>query len=142
MTYGVDVEGTATLISRSCTTSWLDWVHGELWLTDKALIRTRLSLSETLANGTGDTLAAVAAPVAVPPHLSPELVVAGHPTNRYIALAEIEFAALHRGHVSDRLNLRMRDGGRNKLLWLSADPAYQILREALRRGLDERLTVD
>lgn len=133
------------LISRSCTTSWLDWVHGELWLTGTALIRTRLSLSKTVANGNGgvsSTLAAPVTPVAVPSHLSPEGVAAGHRTNRYIALADIASAVLHRGRLSDRLTVVMTNGRRYKLLWLSADPAYEILRQALPPQLDDRLRHD
>lgn len=139
------MESTATLISRSCTTSWLDWVHGELWLTESALIRTRSSLGQTLVNGksgVSPTLAPAVRPVPIPPHLTPERVAAGHPTNRYIPLAEIASAALHRGHMSDRLNLAMSSGTRHKLLWLSADPAYAILRDALPSALNHRLTLD
>ena len=28
----------AECVTRSCTTGWLDWIHGELWLTPTGLI--------------------------------------------------------------------------------------------------------
>ena len=37
-----------TLISRSCTTGWLDWAHGELWVCDDGLLRKSLGLVETV----------------------------------------------------------------------------------------------
>lgn len=139
----VSSEGTATLVSRSCTTGRLDWVHGELWLGDDAIMRSRLSLAQTIAHAGGSsTVAAPLSRVPVPPRLTPERLAAGHRTNRYIPFAGISRATLHRGRLNDRLDVTMDSGVRYTLLWLGADPAFGILREALARSLHERLTVD
>lgn len=137
-------EGTATLISKSCTTGWLDWVHGELWLGEEAIMRSRLSLAETLAHGNGGspTVTIPPARVPLPSHLTPPLLAAGHRRNKYLPFAQIAAAALHRGRMNDRLSVTMDTGARHKLLWLSTDPAFAFLREALARSLPGRLTVD
>lgn len=143
-TPGGTAEGTATLISRSCTTGWLDWVHGELWLADDAIMRSRLPLAETLAHGYAGspTVAAPPSPVPLPPHKTPERLANSHRTNKYIPFDQIATAALHRGRMIDRLSVTLRTGTRHKLLWLRADPAFALLREAMARSLPGRLTVD
>jgi hypothetical protein len=40
---------TATLLSRACTTGWLDWVWGELWLLPDGVIRVSSGWSDTLS---------------------------------------------------------------------------------------------
>jgi hypothetical protein len=107
-----DVGGSARLISRSCTTGWLDWGHGELWLTETALVRVRRSRGHT------------------------------PPTNRHLSFAEIAAARLHRGRVNDRLSVTLHSGGRHKLLWLSSEAAYGVLLDVLPRHLHGRLTLD
>jgi hypothetical protein len=39
------------LITASCTTGWLDWIHGELWLFPDGLLRASTGLGTTLTNG-------------------------------------------------------------------------------------------
>lgn len=128
----------ARCISRSCTTGWLDWVHGELWLLPDGLIRRRLSLAETRANGLTRTVPAPL-PTADPAGFDPAAVLAGHRTNKVIAFAEIASARLKRGRTADALRLSMVDGTRHRLLWLVADPAHDVLSTVLPRQLGDRL---
>ncbi len=119
------------LLSRSCTTGWLDWNHGELILTADALVRVKLPEPTEAGRRMRNT---------VPGDPSVRRAVGlgeaagllnAHPTNRFIPLDEIESADLHQGVLSDRLAVRVADGSRYKFLWLHADPAYAILRDRL-----------
>ncbi|MFC4068852.1 hypothetical protein [Actinoplanes subglobosus] len=132
---------TAQLISRSCTTGWADWIHGELWLLPRHLVRRRLSLRATLANKNERTVPMVLLEVPAS-SLSQQDIVSAHPTNKVLPLDEVVEARLHRGILSDRLALTMRDGSRHKLLWLRIDPAHEILGSALGHSLGSLLQRD
>ncbi|MEO7061512.1 MAG: hypothetical protein ABI083_17465 [Lapillicoccus sp.] len=132
------------LISRSCTTSWLDWIHGELWVTPTAVVRSRLSLGATRRNGRAST-PTVPTPAwltDVPPHLSPDLLLSRHRTNRHILLSEVAVAALRPGVLNDRLSVTLRDSRPFTLLWLSVDPAFAILRDTLASTPSARFVVE
>lgn len=131
----------ATLISRSWTTGWADWIHGELWLLPDGLARRRLTLRETRANGNRRTVPDPLPRIATQ-SLTPKLAAADHRTNKLLAFRDIATARLHRGALTDRLALTMRDGKQHKLLWLSRDPAHDILDNALGEALGQRLTND
>ena len=130
------------LISRSCTTGWSDWIHGELWLTRTALIRSRLSFAETLANNSSTSVAEPAGWSDLPEHLRPERVRAGHRTNRYLPLAEMTEARLERGRLTDRLHVTLSGRTRQTLLWFATDPASGVLDRALRDALGGRYDSD
>ncbi|MGI5175923.1 hypothetical protein ACQEVZ_06280 [Dactylosporangium sp. CA-152071] len=128
----------AECVTRSCTTGWLDWFHGELWLTSTGLMRRRLSLEATRAHGLGPT---VAEPLERADIAAFDLdrLLAEHPTNKVIAFSDVAHARLVRGVTAHGLRLRMVDGRRHKLLWLTRDPAYQVLSTALAATLGQRL---
>jgi hypothetical protein len=132
------IMNVAECVTRSCTTGWLDWTHGELWLTSTGLIRRRLSLQATRAHGLGPT---VAEPLERADVAAFDLdgLLAQHPTNKVIAFSDIAHARLVRGLTTHGLRLRTLDGRRHKLLWLARDPAYRILSKALATTLGERL---
>jgi len=65
--------------------------------------------------------------------------VTDDPKNRWIALDEIQAGQLRRGIMSSRLAVQMRDGTRVKLLWLKADPAFEILQALLVKRLGPNL---
>jgi len=134
----------ARLVSRSCTTGWLAGTHGELWLTDTALVRTRLTQAADRVSGKRGitpTIPAVQV-VPTPPHLRPEALRAAGRSVTYVELGDVLTARLHRGRFSDRLSLEMRSGEKHKLLWLTVDPAYDVLRAALAESLGDRLELD
>ena len=135
-------SGAASLVTDSCTTGWLDWVHGELWLSEVALIRIRRTLGQTFMSARRGPTTSGTPALTSPASLAPEQVTARHSRNKYIALDEIAAAALHRGRLNDRLNITMRSGVRHKLLWLRSDAASGVLQVSLARTLQDRLTLD
>lgn len=124
------MNGRARLLTRACTTGWGDWIHGELWLSPSSLVRRRLGFTATVANGKGPTVAGPL-PEADVTEAAAEQIRAEHRTNKVLSLADIASVRIHRGFVSDRLGLRMKDGAQHKLLWLSVDPAYDVLVDEL-----------
>jgi hypothetical protein len=132
------MEAMARCISRSCTTGWLDWVHGELWLLPAVLLRRRLSWAESKQHGLGPT---VVEPIARAAASEFELarLLAEHPTNKAVSFDTVARARLVRGITADGLRIVTHDGARHKLLWLPRDPAYDILAATLPTILGDRL---
>jgi hypothetical protein len=132
------VTDLAQCLSRSCTTGWLDWVHGELWLSRVGLIRRRLSWGESRSHGLGPT---VGTPLPESEFSSFDLValLAEHPTNKVIYFDAVGTARLVKGRTTDALRLTLSDGNQHKLLWLRRDPAYEILSYSLPVALGDRL---
>jgi hypothetical protein len=132
------VSDVAFCVSKSCTTGWFDWVHGELWTSPACLIRRRLGWIRTLSHGLGPT---VSQPAPESPLSSFDLpaLLAEHPTNKVAYFDAVAGASLTKGITSDALRLTMNDGTQHKFLWLRADPAYELLSNSLRITLGERL---
>jgi len=132
----VSIEG--RLISRSSTTGWLDWIHGELWLFDDGLLRLRTDFATTMANGTART---------VPDQLRArtfepgerERDAAKHRTNFFADWNDVRDAQLRRGVLCGRLRMSMVDGTERKLLWLRGDHADEPLAAKLAERLGGRL---
>jgi hypothetical protein len=129
---------TATCVTRSCTTGWADWIHGELWVLPDAFVRRRLSFAATQANRYGPTVAPPL-PSADPASFVPADILAAHRTNKVLPFAAVAKAQLFRGFTAHGLALTMTDGTRHKLLWLTADPAHALLADVLPSILGERL---
>ncbi len=123
-----------TLVSASCTTGWLDWLHGELWVCPDGLLRRPLGLRATIAHGTGPTVDFLRRPT----RAATELDLNGRGVS-WIPWPSIERAQLKSGPVTDSLHLLLRGGRQNKLLWLAADGARQYLEAALPGHLGSRL---
>lgn len=119
------------LVSRSCTTSWSDWNHGDLYLTAEALVRVRLPVPTAEGRRLADTVGPTPRYQDLPSIAEAGPLLALDPTNRCIPLADITSARLRRGVLSSRLALSLRDGTHLKLLWLRVDPAYEVLRQEL-----------
>lgn len=130
MPYRGAVDGRARLLTRSCTTGWGDWIHGELWLLPSSLVRRRLGFAATLANRKGPTVV-VPLPETDVTAAATARILAEHRTNKVIPLAGIASAHLRHGITADRLTLRMHDETQHKLLWLPTDPAYAVLAQVL-----------
>jgi hypothetical protein len=128
--YDHPVTERIVLISRSCTTGWTDWIHGELWLSPKHLIRRRLGLRQTIANGLWRTV-----PSSLPEYeITADQILAiqsGHRSNRVVAWSDVVDANLRRGVLCGRLALTMSDGNRRTFLWFSWDGAFVQLRPAI-----------
>ncbi|MFF5964040.1 hypothetical protein ACFY64_09860 [Streptomyces collinus] len=128
----------AQLIARTCTTGWLDWIHGELWLLPDQLVRIRGGVPATMTVGllgpelaTPDTFRTLA-------H-DPGTIRSAHRTNKVLPLAEITKARIHGGLTTSGMTLSMSDGSRHKLLWMSMEPARGLLRDRLLPLLGPRL---
>ena len=119
------------LISRSCTTSWSDRHHGDLYLTAEALVRVRLPVPTAEGRRLRDSVGPTPRYRDLPSAEEAGPLLALDPTNRCIRLAEVASARLHRGILTDRLALTTQDGAHLKLLWLRADPAYDVLAHEL-----------
>ncbi|MDQ0930381.1 hypothetical protein [Streptomyces turgidiscabies] len=128
----------ARLVAASCTTGWLDWIHGELWLLPDCLLRVRSGFVDTLTNSFGSGLTARDSYRFIT-H-DPETVLAAHSTNKLIPFADMARARLHGGVTTSGLEVTMTDGTRHKLLWMSSEPARRLLRERLLPLLGPRLT--
>ncbi|HEY0697947.1 MAG TPA: hypothetical protein VGD43_09070 [Micromonospora sp.] len=128
----------AQCLSGSCTTGWLDWVHGELWLSPVGLFRRRLTWSESKSHGLGPTVG-IPLPESELSSFDLAVLLAEHPTNKVIYFDAVVTARLIRGRTTDALRLAMSDGNQHKLLWLRRDPAYEILSNSLPVALGDRL---
>jgi hypothetical protein len=120
----------AYLLTRSCTTGWTDWLHGELWLLPTALVRRPLGLSATVANGRGPTVR-TPLPEGDADEIAALPTVGGSRGGRVIPFADIATASLRRGGSTDRLAVNHHDGTSCKLLWLHRDPAAAVLAQVL-----------
>ncbi|MFE8960360.1 hypothetical protein ACIP17_14390 [Streptomyces iakyrus] len=128
----------AQLLARTCTTGWLDWIHGELWLLPDQLVRIRGGVPATMTVGllgpelaTPDTFRTLA-------H-DPDALRSAHRTNKVLPLTEIANARIHGGLTTSGMTLSMADGTRHKLLWMSTEPARGLLRDRLLPLLGPRL---
>lgn len=130
------------LISRSCTTSWSDWNHGDLYLTAEALVRVRLPVPSAEGRRLRDTVGPTPRYRDLPSAEEAGPLLALDPTNRCIRLAEVASARLHRGILTDRLALTTQDGAHLTLLWLRADPAYDVLAHELPERLGAAFRTD
>ncbi|MFJ4896017.1 hypothetical protein ACIP5U_39525 [Streptomyces sp. NPDC088788] len=129
----------ARLLARTCTTGWLDWIHGELWLLPDALIRVRSGLMDSVVNSASGSGVSARDPYQVIP-FDVESIRSAHRTNKVLPLAELSSARLHGGLTTSGMTATMRDGTHHKLLWLSTEPAGRLLRDRLLPVLGQRLT--
>ncbi|MCW8097472.1 hypothetical protein [Streptomyces tauricus] len=129
----------ARLLARTCTTGWLDWIHGELWLLPDALVRVRSGLLDSTVNSVSGSIAMPRDPYTVTAY-DPEAILAGHRTNKVIDLAGIDHARLHGGVTTSGLTAHMTDGTHHKLLWNTFEPTRRLLRDRLLPVLGPRLT--
>ena len=150
----------AVLLTNSCTTGWMHWGHGELWLTPEALVRIgkrELTAKAALGAAPGAALGAVAGPAG----LVAALVAAGLASGPSSVGREVELehgqwewdlmrrrknvlsvpvrwiarADLKSGFSTTRLRIHTTDGARYKLLWMN----NAVAKSALRVTLGDRL---
>jgi hypothetical protein len=126
------------LVSASCTTSWFDWIHGELWLCPDGLLRRSIGLSKTLAHSNRLTVDPLDRPTrAFEPDDIAQVLAAGR-RNRWISWGEIARATLKRGVIDHSLHLELGNGRREKFLWLRRDGGYDLIEALLTRSLPGR----
>jgi hypothetical protein len=118
------------LVTASCTTGWLDWIHRQLWLCDDGPLLVRLDLQATRAHQKGPTVGATLRRRPVENAELTEAETAGKQLV-WIPAEEIVGASGRRGRMGDRLTLDLRGGAKRKLLWMSVNRADVPLLAAL-----------
>jgi hypothetical protein len=125
----------AVLISASCTTGWLDWVHGEPWLCPEGLLRRSLGFRATVRHLLGPTVdednparrSFTTAEIGA--------IIAANPRNRWIPWNDVRFARIKKSPMDTSLYLDLADGRREKFLWLAADGGEDRLSDAFTQSL-------
>ncbi|MFF4299614.1 hypothetical protein ACFY0N_38925 [Streptomyces vinaceus] len=125
------------MLAASCTTGWLDWVHGELWLLPDSLVRVRGGLVDTVVNSIAPGVSEQAATSMTA--YDPVAILGVHHTNEVLPFGGIAHARLHPGLTTAGVDVTMTDGTRHKLLWLSSEPARRVLADRLPPALGSRL---
>jgi hypothetical protein len=131
----------AILISASCTTSWFDWIHGELWLCPDGILRRSLGLWSTLRHGRGPTLDVDNRPTGAFSAADVQRIAASGRRNRWVPWTSISSATLKTGVVDHSLHLELGPTRRAKFLWLKVDGGFEILEPALEHALPGRVTI-
>ena len=126
------------LISASCTTSWFDWIHGELWLCPAGLLRRSLGLWATIRHSNRRSVDPTNRPTRAFRLGEIVHILAAGRRNRWVTWGEISHAILKRGVLDHSLHLDLRNGSREKFLWLRIDGGYDVLEETLARSLGGR----
>lgn len=135
---------TFRLISRTTTTGWWDWEHGELWLGSNGLLRRRRGWSKTLASVglVQDLLAAGTDPSMRERLTIEEIDAAVERGGLWIPADTIQRARLRAGIMTGRLSLSLARDDSAKLLWAKSSVTYQSLRDALAKWLGGRMQLD
>jgi hypothetical protein len=127
----------AVLITASCTTSWFDWVHGELWLCPDGLLRRSVGVLKTVSHGSRTIDPGNRPKREFTPAEVAEILAAGG-RNRWIPWTAMTSATLKRGVVDHSLHLEVGPGRREKFLWSKADGGFELLDGVLRSQLPGR----
>lgn len=123
----------ATLVTASCTTGWLDWIHSELWLFDDGLLVTKTNLARTIANGLGPTVGSAPTTRGFTRE-DIAAITAANRSNTWVADSSLAGATFTTGSTTGRVDLELELAGRRRtLLWLQTDRADAALREAFVR---------
>jgi hypothetical protein len=115
----------ATLLSRACTTGWLDWVWGELWSLPDGVIRVSSGWSDTLSEAIRNAR-----------DRPPGAACDEDDRNRWIRCRR---ARLRQGSFTSRLHAELIDGSTVKLLWMKRGPGFEQLRRVLGQSLGGNL---
>ena len=131
-----------TLITASCTTGWMDWIHSELWLCPDGLLRRRLGLWKTIRHGNMRGVQPTVDPQHRPTQsFSQDVVrqIASNRRNQWIRWDDIAKATLKKGAMAHSVQLELNDGSQVKFLWLPLDYGLAEMWEGLSRSLGRRL---
>jgi hypothetical protein len=135
-------ETACTLVSASCTTSWFDWIHGELWLCDDGLLRRSLGLMTTFAHSRPIRRTVEPDNRATRVFTASELtdIVAAGRRNRWIRWLEVQHATLKLGVADHSLHLDLTGNRHEKFLWLAMDGGFDLLEKEQPARLPGRFT--
>lgn len=138
--------GPCSLISRTCTTGWFDWIHGDLWLCPRGLLRYSRGISgmrSYLASGRSEIDRTPESARLKRTFTVAEMqpLVASDRRNRWYSWDQIDRATLKWGILDHSLHLDLLDGGHAKFLWMKLDGGFDILQVALSEALPGRFRV-
>lgn len=135
---------TFRLISRSTTTGWWDWEHGELWLGSRGLLRRRRGWSQTFASSglVQDVFAHDTDPSMQQRFTEEAIDRIVEQGGRSIPSDAIKAAQLRAGVMTGRLRLELEDGQSIKFLWAKSNLTYGALRTEFTRWLGDVLVLD
>ena len=135
---------TFRLISRTTTTGWWDFEHGELWLGTDALLRRRRGWLQTVASVgvVQDVLASATDPLMEQRFASDALNRILEQGGWWIPAEAIEAARLRAGLMVGRLWLDLGEDEPAKFLWVKSNLTYETLSETLTRWIGDRLILD
>jgi hypothetical protein len=137
-----EISTVCTCISITCTTSWLDWVHGDLWLCPEGLLRNSRGLLTTLENVDAKGIVGTLDPGDLPKQavsMTVRLLVAdADKRNWWIVWEDIESAKQQSGPLSHALHLRLKEGRKVTFRWLRQEISVSVLNAALREALGQR----
>ena len=120
-------DGVCTLVSASCTTGWLDWIHGQLWVCPEGLLRRPLGLKATIAHGAGPTVESQGRRN----RRVEELRGSGTGRDLWIPWDAVQRAELRTGPITHSLHLDLPNHRRVKFLWRGVDGALECFQATL-----------
>jgi hypothetical protein len=139
-----DEDNVCTLLSITCTTSWTDWVHGDLWLCPDGLLRRSRGWRATFANSSSRGLKRGVDQENRPTRQfsADEIrdIVRSDKRNRWITWEQIERANPGWGLLNHALHVQLLDGRKVSLRWASIDGGFDLLEPVLRDRLGARYT--
>jgi hypothetical protein len=118
------------LLSDSCAQGWASWGHGELWLTEDALVRVGKRAPAS------PVLKALAAGAPANEELNVKwdswaYYLATHDDVQVLAYEQIAEAKLKAGLATTSLAVRLRQGMKIRFLWRRTPGSLQALRAVL-----------
>ena len=126
-------RGVCTLVSASCTTGWLDWIHGELWVCPEGLLRRPLGLGATIAHGAHPTVDTADRPR----RRAADLRGSSSGRDLWLPWDAVELAELRTGPMTHSLHLRLPNRS-VKFLWRGVDGALEYFQATLPQMLGDR----
>jgi hypothetical protein len=118
------------LLSTTCTTGWLDWFHGQLWLFPDGLLRIPLGKVKTIL-----FVGYATNPWQVMPRVFSEdkwRQALSHPGSLWVPFAGIRQANLRHVFSADEFSAQFWDGRSIQLLWLPRPMVYDVFEASLR----------
>lgn len=121
------IEG--RLLSKSATTGWLDWMHGELWLFPDGLLRIPMGWGKTILMMGYFFNSRRAQPRAFSEDERAALITRRR--NMWIPFADVQQARLRHSMGADELVVTLTNGQRKQLLWIPNSLAFATLQQVL-----------
>lgn len=138
-----DQSRSCSLLSITCTTGWLDWVHGDLWLCPDGILRRSRGAKSTVGNaesgGMKELVSATHRPTRAFTDDEVAAIARADRRNVWVTWDQVASARLVSGPMSHALHLELRGGRKISLRWLRQEGPADFLRARLVAALGHRL---